>query len=366
MKYNYTIPDISSLPDNAIEDLISIGDYLPELRLVRLSGIPVRIRISKDYVEINSTEDEIDLSAYNETFKKLMKFFYGIGYIFGYVFNNKLVVYDIYTNDNYFSSRDMNIIEFETGLPIVKPIIEGSFNFDYLVSIFNKKINDEKIPYNELFILPSVYINDNRSFSKNKPEIVSKVILGEKKVAPYNNYVYPYTKPKENTFVENSKEPEKEKKEVFVLTTKSERTEIFRETFKNVSDYFEKNKSTFDKNTLKWWDRFGKLSCYLYSIHTLPATRGIVYDYCKFYCLDSYGKYLTISEKWSELFLTFFEDYYNDMRFVKNLLEELSTYECFEKIFREELKTFDKFFVKETNTNNDWRYSYGNIYPEGY
>ena len=104
MKTNYTIPSLSSIESNRIKDLAYVENYFEELRLIRLSGFPVRLKINKNYVELTSTEVEIDLSAYKPIFEKLMNFFYGDGYIYGYVNNNKLVVYDIYTNDNERSS----------------------------------------------------------------------------------------------------------------------------------------------------------------------------------------------------------------------------------------------------------------------
>ena len=76
MKTNYTVPTLSSLEENGIKDLASIDYYLPELRLIQLTGVPVRIRIDKDYVELNSTENEINLDFYKPIFEKLMKFFF--------------------------------------------------------------------------------------------------------------------------------------------------------------------------------------------------------------------------------------------------------------------------------------------------
>ena len=363
MKTNnyYSVPSLSSLEEHEITDLMNINAYQEELRLVQLPGVPVRIRIDKDYVELTSNEDEIDLSFYKEIFSKLMNFFYGVGYIFGYVSNNKLLVYDIYTNNNFFSTKDLAIMERDYNLPIVSPIIEGNFTPDCMIEILNKKINNEKIPADELFILPSVYINDTRIFTFSKNTEISKVILGEKKVYTYpintwTNQSAQLPKTPVITPVNNAKTKEpNDFDDVYSLSTKEERTAIYNETYKNVSKYVEKNKKVFDKPLLDWWKKNGKYLTYLYSIHTLPSTRKILWDYSKTYCLDYISKFSSLTEKWAEFFELFFEDNYFNFIFNKINIDD---YFCsnFEKIFHEELLEIDKFYVKENSKSADWRY----------
>ena len=368
MKTNYTVPTLSSLEDHGIKDLISVGNYEEELRLVQLTGIPVRIRIDKDYVELNSTENEINLSAYKECFIKLMKFFYGVGYIYGYMNGNKLTVYDIYTNDNFFSTRDLNIVEKETGLPVVKPIFEGNFTSEFIISVFNKKINEEKIPANELFILPSVYINDEREWATVKAKETSTVIYGKKPEKTYvNNYGYWDNTLKRWVTPEEQKKKEEEKTvvknhsqyDVFQFSTKKERTEIFNETYKNVSKYVEENKSAFSNPCLEWWEKYGKYITYYYSIHTLPATRMIVWEYSELYCISYIDRYLPITEKWADFFTEFFEENYSEL--MKKIKFDYSFTLFFEKIFHEELLVLDKFYVQENPKSADWRYGVNNL-----
>lgn len=374
MKTNYTVPSLSTLEGNGIKDLISVGYCLEELRLIRLTGVPVRIRIDKDYAELTSTEDEIDLSAYKPVFEKLMKFFYGIGYIFGYVNENKLQVYDIYTNDNFFSTRDLAIIERETGLPIANPIIEGNLSFDDLISVLNKKVNDEGIPAEELHILPSVYIDDTREWEEIKPKETSVVILGEKKTYPsynntygtYNNYgTYNSANHTStgtstvNPTVEKTKETKVEikKHDVFLFTSKEERTAIFRETYKNVQSFIAKNATSFTEKDMDWWEKYGKFTTYLYSIHTLPVTRKIVYDYAETYYIDYYDRYLPVTDKWASLFSDFFQEEYSDLKKVSEFIKDYSFDIFFGVFFQEELKEFDKFYVKEVDLKEDWRFN---------
>ena len=120
----------------------------------------------------------------------------------------------------------MAIIEEATGLPIVKPIIEG-FSFNDFISVLNKKVNVEKVPIEDLFVLPSVYINDTRSeIAYNKKE-TSTVILGEKP-ATYNYYNYnsyptypsvyqPQTTVKNEVNTVKETKPTKTKKDVYLV-----------------------------------------------------------------------------------------------------------------------------------------------------
>ena len=74
-------------------------------------------------------------------------------------------------------------------MPVVKPIFEGKFTSEFIISVLDKKINEEKIPANELFILPSVYINDEREWGTAKTKETSTVIYGKK---PEKTYVNDY------------------------------------------------------------------------------------------------------------------------------------------------------------------------------
>ena len=110
MKTVFTAPKVSSIADNEINDLFSISYYLPQLRLLYLEGIPVRIELNKErYVELSSYEEEIEIDNYDKVFKKLFDFFYGTGYLYGFVKNKKLKIYDVFTNENFLSSKDLMI-----------------------------------------------------------------------------------------------------------------------------------------------------------------------------------------------------------------------------------------------------------------
>ena len=229
--------------------------------------------------------------------------------------------------------------------------------------VIGTKINDEKIPADELFILPSVYINDEREWETAKTKETSTVIYGKKPEPKTYSDNYGYWDCNLQRWVHPEEQKKKEEKvisknqqyDVFQLSTKKERTEIFNETYKNVSNYVEKNKSIFTKPCLEWWDKCGKYITYFYSIHTLPATRMILWEYSEIYYISYIDRYLPITEKWAEFFAEFFEDsYYELMK--KKIKFDYSFSSFFEKIFHDELLELDKFYVQENPKSSDWRY----------
>ena len=370
MKTVYTVPKISSLKDNGIKDLLYVASYLPELRLVYLTGVPVRIELNKEgYVELNSEEEEIDLSAYNDIFKSLSEFFYGTTYLYGFVNEGKFVVYDAFTNDNFLSSRDLMFLESKYKIPVVKPIAEGNFTVDYLVEVLNKKINNEGMKSNKFYILPSVYVDDTRTYTTATEVVKSKIILGEKKTTTtYTtwsgsnnvNSAIPAKNTTDTSLVKEAKKATETPKtdkvftEIFMLSTKEERQTVFNQTLKNINNYISTLKISEDEK--KWWDANGRFLTYLYSILTLPSTRGIVYDYGEIYQLNYIECSKPIEYKWSLLFIDLFMDEFSAAIASKKMKLTADFYEMFSLFFKEELIEFDKFFVKETEKSKDWRY----------
>lgn len=346
---NYTIPELSSVDNNEITDFNYVDLYLPQLRLVQLEGFPIRITINKEkYIELSSIEEEIDISKYYNCLKEVMNFFYSDAYLYAYINNDKLTIYDIYTNGNYLSTRDMNYLEQNYHIPIVKPIIEGNFTFNFLVEILNKKINGEGLEANSFHLLPCMYLNDSRTATSKSPSISTKIIIGEKKT--WNEWV-PSTPAKTitPTIVKSDVE-----KEILKITTKDERRQIYNEVLKNVSNYVGTNKKSFTETQLKWWQKDGKKMAYYFGIHTLPKTRHLVYNYCKAFKNTTLASFKnTIPGKWSELLFDFFQDSYTEF----NLNYSLESMENFAIIFKEELTVFDKFYVAENDAKDDWRYT---------
>lgn len=366
MKTSYTVPSISSLAENEIKDLQDIKFYLPELRLVKLPGVSVRIEINNGgYVELNSKE-EVDISKYFDVLKNVSNFFYGTGYLFGRVNNGELVIYDIYTNDNYLSTRDMKYLEENYSIPIVKPIAEGRFTFEDILEIMHTKLSDGEDLKN-YFILPKMYLNDNREYTAAKVPVISKIIIGEKKSAEKTYYntntssitnttastVNTSSAEEEDLIVEETKIP---RPEIFSISTKDERSEIFKEIRKNVETRFNSIKNTLSPECIAWYKKYGCMMTYIYAIHTLPKTRNLVYNYAKDYWIPNYTVN-TIEEEWANLFLDFFAEKYSLTTLYSRYptFENTMDYEYFAEIFKDEINVFDDFYSKEVNKFEDWR-----------
>lgn len=351
-------PELSSLETNRIVDIYNIDSVPYFTRVLKLSGTEVRIKFDKTYIEVNTTEETVNLSKYSNMFSQLLQFFYGTAYLFGVVDEkNDLLVYDVYTNDNYFSTRDLKYLEKMFCLPVAAPVIEGKLTFNNLIDIYSSLKNDYVV------VLPSVYVNDNRNYVELKEDIVSKVIFGEKPVFPAYNYYNSSYYYNNNNYYNSSKKKETPKpKEVkpkigaYALTTKEERGSIFKEVYKNVSNYLG---TITSKDTDEWWKKKGKRYCYLYSIHTLPSTRQLFFDYVinnLDYILPE-DEYLgfdvnsveknteTLSDILSNAFLDFI-----CLTYDKEI--DYDDYLYFSEVFELEFLELTNFFIKEIKKEN--------------
>lgn len=349
MKTCYTVPELSSLDNNGIKDLMSINCSLEQLRVLHLDGSFFRIEITKDYIELNSIE-EIDLTNYLKAFEKIQEFIHQNSkvYLFGVSDNNKISIYDIYLNENFLSTKDLKIFE-SFGIPITEPIIFGNITLGQVLEEYKK--------YNKLFILPMVYINDTRSESQR---ITTKIISGKKEerfITP--NYPIINSVFDKEEFKIEKVELKPEKPEVFNKTTKEERTQIFNETYKNVSFYIETIKNTkMDQfNTLtneqivEWWEKNGKEVTYLYSIYTLPKTRGLVYEYFDYTYVTDFDDEMVMVDTFeiSNIFFELWHSYHPEELRKHNLdfYDDIVSQECFQILFENELEVFVGFFNKE-------------------
>lgn len=350
MKTCYTVPGLSTLDNNGIKDLMSINYSLEQLRVLHLDGSFFRIEITKDYVELNSIE-EINLTNYLEAFENIQKFIHQQSkvYLFGVSNSNNISIYDIYLNSNFLSTKDFKVFE-NFGIPIAEPIIFGNITINQVLEEYKK--------YDKLYILPMVYIDDSRDFNQ---ATITKIISGQRNkqafVEPCETLSYPAVK----TVVEEEVEELKsaEKPEVLKRTTKEERTNIFNETYKNVSNYFnaiKKNKNIdnfnniTDKQIIEWWEKNGKEVAYLYSIYTLPKTRELVYDYFDYTYSASYDDNCLMFDSY-EVANVFFElwNCYHFDELKKHSIDfyDIISQECFYIIFENELDAFVGFFNKE-------------------
>ena len=364
MKIPVTAPDLSTLDVNAIKDLLSV-EFRPEnVRILQLTGIPVRIEVDQTYAELQCEIKDTKITNYD--FSLISKFFFKNGYLYGFVDNGAVSIYDVFTNGNFLSSKDLNYLKENFNLPVIQPIAEGRFTTNEIISLLYER--KDSIELTDVYAFPSVYIADGE---KTKSSIHTSILYGQKTYGYYNysNYNYNsnsnYPAKTSCTNLNNEVKPyndvgslaneikeEKEKKmKVFTLSTKEERTKIYNETLKNVNSYFLLNKEKLPKGTLEWYKKKGKFFAWLYAIHTLPATREIVYDYLFSQELEYENWYdYNKTDKasfWGWIFLDFFEcEYKNSLKNAHKEIED-EDYSYFTSLFREELNVFDGFFNRE-------------------
>lgn len=335
----YTVPEVSSLEDNRIKDF-SVVESIPfALRLVQLQGIPLRIEIDAQnkWVEVKSTVN-IDLSCYKESLEKLLSFFYAKAYLFGYVDNNNnLFIYDIYANDNFFSLRDLRYINDISDIPIAEPLAEGHFTFSSLVANTNGLAN--------WYLLPSVYINDPRKKTAEKPTYSTNVIIGEKKV--YQTWNGTYSSGTSVKSVSNTpkKEPastpstNEEKELLFSLVSKDERKQIVEQVKKNIEDRINKK---FNGKHEYWGTGRCNMFTYLYALLTLPQTRSLAFSNPELYYSTDF---LTTTEKWTYCFVDYFEEYFFE-EFNKTIFTAKEM-QYIGELFKEEFEALETFWQME-------------------
>ena len=333
MKFTYTVPDLSSLEDNRIKDLSVADDIMDELRLIYLCGVPVRIKINSKnkWIELNSRE-EIKLTINEDMANKLFKFFYNEAYLFGFFNEDKLTIYDIYANENYFSSRDLNIFKEEVGMNIVENIFEGDFSYRALLLYLSEKKDPENY-----YILPNMYLSEERKFESDKKKIVSNMLFGKKYTMPI--YKAPETA---NVSYTDYSYFDKDDDKVFNSSTKQEREEIFKQTLENVEKHYTtlKDLQSYEKD---WYNTWHKKICYLYSIHTLPNTRKVFYDFLNEN--KTFYKVTNVKELSACILDMLDEKYPNKL----NKLICTTDYDYFYKFFEEEMNVFYELFKLEHN-----------------
>ena len=367
----FTVPNLFTFESNGIKDLSFLSNCPQENRILYLNGSLVRIEINPSLKTVNLQleDDTVDLSSYTALFEKLMNnFFYGKAYLFGFVDENKkLLIYDIYTNDNYLSLRDMKYLNINYDLNICEPIYSGKISYEDAITIIHKKLS-EGLDINKIYILPSVYVNDKTNYS-DVIKYSEKVLIGKKPEPPKvwdgtENKTESYKKLPETSQditetlldVDELVEEYDLRAKVLKITTKEERTSIYNETYKNVSKYVEKNKDNISVPALRFWEKHGKTLSYLYAIYTLPTTRKILYEYCE---EVSYGCYNYFRENeteasWAQIIIELFEEFWHKQLKFKF---HYTDYKLFAEIFKEELKELNMFYSKESDFKNDWRYN---------
>lgn len=334
-----TLPQLYSTELNKV-DFQSLKENKTELRVVYLDGYYASIEInSKESILLCENENS-DLDKKNkEIIEKLSEeFFYGKAVLYGVIKNDEFYVYDINTNENFFSSRDINYLKEKFGLKTVETILEGYFSTEDYIKVLNEKMlagyNCEKI-----VLLPNVYINDKRE--KDEEIIYETQLIEKQEIVKTPNYYYGYQDYDDDTPV--ATKPKKESAEVLKITTKDERREIYSQVLKNVTLYVGKIRTGLSEQERNFWIKNGAMLCYLYSIYTLPKTRKLIYDFLdKMYF---YKSYITDGDELGDAMFEMFDAYHSDSLDKHNIRWLDAVTFC--KLFKEELTVLFDFYEKE-------------------
>jgi hypothetical protein len=376
--YSYTnAPEISSVAENALN--IFCHDESVPVRLLNLKGIRIRFYINKSdkNVHINTSSNlSIDLlKAYKELFSQLTeRFFADDAYIYGVLNEEKLYIYDIYTNENWLSERDMEKIKNEygygeLGFTTLTPLIEGILKTREIIEAVSA-VDDVRF----IKLFPCVYVKFDTDSIEQVKTLKDTLYVGEEKKYNYyngynsfNDYDNYYNKkdddddyynthvwsPSEHAYVlkKNCVKSDKEVKVVpkeFTLLNKKERTESYYTVKKNVEDYISKN--GLSESLKEGEKKLLRIVCYLYSLNCLPKTRQLIYNY---YETDYFKEtnYAALSSEddiyvWSDVFVKYWKNNFKDeLKRIKNL-DDLSTTLVY-IILYEELSCFSNFYEKE-------------------
>lgn len=371
MKTTASAPAVSSLSQNAVKDIFSVEELPEEYRILQLTGEPVRVEVTDKYIEVQSYDKDLDFKPTNFDLDKIREFFYGTGYVYGfYGSDKKFIVYDVFTNGNFLSTRDLNILENSFGIEVAKPMLEGNLSTKEIISFYHSFVVGSNCDPLTFRILPSVYINDQRNSYSVAPVSYPKVIWGErpKYVNSWSSYggyygtsnwdygtsnwdygKSSYTPPEKKEEKKVAPPKEEKKADVFLLTTKEERDSIFKETWKNVNEYVKKHDANIGFMAKEWLEKRGKTFIYLYSIMTLPQTRQLVYDFANINNYIDVGMASTfdIPEWWTTVLFDYFEvEFEAELKRAKKIITALDE-EYFTTIMEDELMSFELFYEKE-------------------
>lgn len=371
--YNYNdyyqktnLPDYSTIQINAI-NILSHDESLP-VRLLDLKGTKVRFYINKTNNNVHyNIDDKVEpetMLKYQETFKQLMNnFFFGDTYIYCVLKNNILYIYDIYTNNNWLSLKDMLKIQNEynygnIGFNVLPPIVSGIVPTSKLLEAIVSSTNQKYLKlFHEVYI---EYETEEKVVDNSKKDIL---FYGTEPTYSYNNnynyynddyyndgYSYGYNyKPKKKVEVVtlNKVSSIKEFKDV----SKESRSTLFKETNKNVNDYIEKNniELTAEETKVKM------IICYLYSLNCSMTTRKYLYDYYnEEFCIDANNFHL-IQEELDDVKLlshVFQQYWFKEFKsLISKNLRTLIKPETIYKLLKEELEVFYTFYKNENVVN---------------
>lgn len=322
-----TIPKFYSCCENHI-GLYNIESGV-DVRGIYMEGVTSYIRVTLNpddscvYYNSNTengTNNDV-LENYKELFECLnKKFFYGETHIYGVIKEEKFLIYDILTNDNYLSVKDMIKIRDDynyskLNFELLESIISGD-NFDTLKVI--KYIANNNINVEKFYILPSVYLaNCNMYTDLHKADAKTtftnseeKYIIGTKPVKYSTTRVWNSKKSTyENFNADNFNKKTQATNAVKRITasdkinkilTKDERLNHLKDTLINVNDYIKTEKIILTKDESNAVQSF----CYLFALTSHAKTRSLFEDFlwANISFIDTDDIYSSLIKYWEKEF----------------------------------------------------------------
>jgi hypothetical protein len=276
---------------------ISIFNVTPEidLRIVDLSGIPIRIKIDSKFKYIylktgvkTSKEIKDEFSArFLTLFESLMtNFFKDDAYIYGVYNDKRLFIYDIYTNNNWFTFYDLTRIEKEYGYHdlgfelLYSLIKEKRFTTLQALQVFSEIIEKNPEKQRKLFILPYYDLVTATGYSfTSSGDGIPALEAGNTEEKIFGTYVGS-TVPinvKKNVSVSEDENKSSKAPLLFEMInlTKDEREKAYKETKDSIFSFIERKKYQLSED---------ERSCviiisYLWAMWSHLNMRGKIIDY---------------------------------------------------------------------------------------
>jgi hypothetical protein len=242
---------------------ISIFNVSPEfdLRVIDLSGIPVRIKIESRfkyiYVKTPAKTLKETKTEFSEKFLPLFQslmqnFFKDDAYIYGVYKEERFFIYDIYTNNNWFTFYDLTRIEKDYGyqdfgfelLPSL--IKEKRFTTLQVLNLFSDIIKENPEKQKKLFIIPYYDLVTATGYGFIPSNIlIPNLEAGDTEEKIFGTYVAPATTAPINT-KKNTNVKEGEDKELnassLINLSKDIREKNYQDSKKNITSFILRKK----------------------------------------------------------------------------------------------------------------------------
>jgi hypothetical protein len=200
--YGAVEPKLTSVEDRSLNILRASSGLM--VRIMDLSGIPIRIHIDtkfkKIYFRSNSKNDKLKTfldKKYIVLFKDLMtNFFPGEAFLYAVLKDDKLWIYDIYTNSNWFNYEDLITIRDEyrygeDGMEVLEPVKIGCFTQLEFFKLFTEIYEKDPKKNGRIHIIPHYNIVTATNYLYQGKNGYNGFGIPETEELLYSDYVAP-------------------------------------------------------------------------------------------------------------------------------------------------------------------------------